>query len=204
MNSRTYQLSSEPNATNVHDETSYSRALVRRLPAEVILDLQSDLLDVPAGFAGYDQGMRAVQIPGVKPKRDRSKTPQPGDRFLKTFGKPERILACECERSNETTLKQAFVLIGDGLSERLAIKPAIACSGWRHRAMSDTEVIDELYWTALSRPPSDSEQSAALQMINASTEESSGGLGRHRLGLDERKRILLSQVIDERHDFPSP
>ncbi len=175
MNSRTYQLSSEPNATNVHDQTSYSRAAVRRLSAEVILDLQSDLLESPAGFAGYNQGIRAVQIPGVKPKRDRARASQAGDRFLKTFGKPERILACECERSNETTLKQAFVLLGGELSERLSTAgnrvQRLAAS-----TMSDADVIDELYWAALSRPATDIEQSAALQMINASTNGRSAAL----------------------------
>ncbi len=66
MNSRTYQLSAEPNDTNVNDETSYSRTFVRRLAAEVILDMQSDVLDSPAGFVGYHAGIRAVQIPGVQ------------------------------------------------------------------------------------------------------------------------------------------
>lgn len=169
MNSRTYQLSSEPNDTNVHDHTGYSRAPVKRLPAEVILDMQSDLLDAPAGFAGYPAGMRAVQIPGVKPKRDRRLSPQPGDRFLATFGKPERILACECERSSETTLKQAFVLIGNGLNERLA-EDGNRVQRLAASKLSDVEVIEELYWAALSRPPTDIEQSAALRMIDASAD----------------------------------
>jgi hypothetical protein len=168
MNSRTYQLASEPNDSNLHDQTSYSRSYVRRLSAEVILDMQSDLLEAPAGFAGYPAGIRAVQIPGVKSKQSRGTASQPGDRFLKTFGKPERILACECERSNETTLKQALVLLGDGLSERLAASgnkiQRLAAS-----TKSDAEVIAELYWSALSRPPSNVEESAALQAIQSST-----------------------------------
>ena len=36
--SRTYQLSSEPNETNERDDQNYSRALLRRLDAEVLLD----------------------------------------------------------------------------------------------------------------------------------------------------------------------
>ncbi len=119
MNSRTYQLSSEPGADDLEGSTTYSHAVIRRLPAEVILDMQSDVLDVPSEFAGYDRGLRAVQIPGVRSKKKTARSPKPGDRFLKTFGKPERILACDCERSNETTLKQAFVLMGDGLNQRI-------------------------------------------------------------------------------------
>ena len=37
-NSRTYQLSWRPNATNKLDERNYSRSVIRRLPAEVAYD----------------------------------------------------------------------------------------------------------------------------------------------------------------------
>lgn len=164
MNSRTYQLSAVPNETNRNDQTAYSRALVRRLPAEVILDMQSDVLGLPASFVGYPEGIRAVQIPGVQRKRPRDEPPRIGDRFLKTFGKPERILACDCERSNETTLKQVFVLIGDGLNERLA-DPANRLHQLADSARSDREVIEELYWSALCRPPTEIERAAAIQSI---------------------------------------
>ncbi len=166
MNSQTYQLSSEPNETNGNDSTCYSRNLVRRLPAEVILDMQSDLLDLPASFVGFPAGVRAVQIPGVHRKPPRKEAPASGDRFLMTFGKPERIMACECERTNETTLKQVFVLVGDGLNARLETR-----GGRLQRLIeataSESEVVDSLYWSAISRPPNDTEREAALQLIRS-------------------------------------
>jgi len=167
MNSRTYQLASDTNPTNLHDETSYSRAYVKRLPAEVLLDMQSDFLDVPASFEGYESGRRAVQIPGVNSKKRRGMPVKSGDRFLKTFGKPERILACECERSNETTLKQAFMLIGEGLSERLAT-PGNRVHRLAASEKTDLEVVEALYWAALSRPPNRAEKSAALKLFTHS------------------------------------
>ena len=170
MNSRTYQLTAEPNESNRNDHTSYSRALVRRLPAEVILDMQSDVLDAPADFAGYRRGIRAVQIPGVQSSRSRGGAPELGDRFLRTFGKPQRILACDCERSNETTLKQVFVLIGDGLNERLA-DPSNRLYDMARSPMSDQEIVDELYWTALSRPPSETERAAAIEAIRLASDQ---------------------------------
>jgi hypothetical protein len=121
-------------------------------------------LDAPAGFAGYPLGMRAVQIPGVHRQPVRYAAPKSGDRFLKTFGKPERILACDCERSNETTLKQAFVLLGDGLNQRLT-SPNSRLQQLASSSLSDAQVIDQLYWTALSRAPAETEQAAALKMI---------------------------------------
>ena len=43
-----------------------------------------------------------------------------GGEFLKTFGKPERLLTCECERSESTTLAQAFQMInGDAVRRKL-------------------------------------------------------------------------------------
>ena len=166
MNSQTYQLSAEPNATNINDHSSYSHAFIRRLPAEVLLDAQSDVLDVPAEFVGYRRGMRAVQIPGVQRKRPREESPHSGDRFLKTFGKPDRILACECERSNETTLKQVFALIGEGLSDRLAA-PRNRIELLASSELSNDQVIESLYWEALSRPPSPEERSAANDMLDS-------------------------------------
>ncbi|MCA9122949.1 MAG: DUF1549 domain-containing protein [Planctomycetaceae bacterium] len=167
MTSRTYQLSAEPNATNINDRSSYSHALIRRLPAEVLLDAQSDVLDVPAEFVGYRIGIRAVQIPGVQRKRPRDESPRPGDRFLKTFGKPDRILACECERSNETTLKQVFALIGEGLSARLAVNG----NRVNRLALSESRsehLVESLYWETLSRPPTSEELEAAVAMLNSS------------------------------------
>ena len=162
MNSRTYQLSSKPNETNRNDVASYSRAYIRRLPAEVILDMQSDLLEMPAEFAGYAAGIRAVQIPGVQKMRARDATPKPGDRFLKTFGKPERILACDCERSSETTLKQVFVLLGD--STRLA-SPQNRLRRLAVGQLSNSDLISELYWAALSRAPNEAEFAAANALL---------------------------------------
>lgn len=167
MLSRTYQASSTPLPSNAHDNTSYSKALVKRLPAEVLLDMQSDFLGTPVSFAGYPLGIRAVQIPGVQRVRPREKAPQLGDRLLKTFGKPERIIACDCERSNETNLKQVLGLIGEGLNERLASSSRLR--ELTESSLSDSELIDELYWSALSRAPTDTELSAASELLRDPT-----------------------------------
>jgi hypothetical protein len=120
MNSRTYQLSAAPNQTNGDDETNFSRAIPRRLTAEQLLDAQAQVMAVPVDFNGYDPGLRAGQLPGVRKVRLRKKPPSSGDRFLMAFGKPERLIACECERSDTSTLSQAMLLIsGEGLHELL-------------------------------------------------------------------------------------
>ena len=50
MNSSTYQLSSEANATNQNDNVFYSKYVIKRLPAEVILDAFSQVTGVPTTF----------------------------------------------------------------------------------------------------------------------------------------------------------
>jgi len=169
MTSRVYQLAAEPNETNREDESNYSRAIVRRLSAEKLLDAQCQVLDVPPRLIGYPRGTRAGQIRGVS--RAARKQSGAADRFLKTFGKPERLLACECERSGETSLKQVFTLIGDdGFSELLADND----NRLKHlleSGRSDSEIVTDLYWTALSREPTEDERAAALSLLKDSPDK---------------------------------
>jgi hypothetical protein len=157
MNSRTYQLAAEPNETNRDDEANYSHVLQRRLTAEQLLDAQHEALAVPARFNGYPRGMRAGQLPGVETTRLRERKKSSSDTFLTLFGKPMRLLSCECERSSETTMSQAFNLVsGPEISELLAaptnrIEQLIAAGKSNH------DVITELFWAALSRPPAQAE-----------------------------------------------
>lgn len=174
MASQVYQCSSTPNLSNTQDVRNFSRTVPQRLSAEKLLDAQCQVLGVPAELSGYPLGTRAGQIRGVERERSKQKPPTTADRFLKTFGKPERLLACECERSGETTLKQAFVLLGDqGLEERLAdgenrlAKLALS-------EKSDEQVIAELYFVALLREPTSGELAAAKTLLSQHEKRFSG------------------------------
>jgi hypothetical protein len=170
MNSRTYQLAAEPNESNAADEGNFSRAIVRRLPAEKLLDAQCQVLDVAIEFNGYPLGTRAGQVKGTIRVRPRDKRPSPADRFLKTFGKPERLLACECERSNETTLKQALALVGDEGLEAMLSKGDGRLARLAKSELGSREIVIELYWSALSRDPT-TEELAAAETLLASADE---------------------------------
>src|SRR5262249_10189184 len=110
MNSRTYQLSAVPNATNEGDESNFAHALIRPLPAEPLLDAVAQVTSVPVEFDGYPVGVRATQLPGM-PIARRRQTLSDGFKFLRIFGKPERLLSCDCERNDNTTMAQALQLI---------------------------------------------------------------------------------------------
>jgi hypothetical protein len=168
LNSRTYQLSAAPNETNAEDETNFSHALVRGLQAEQLLDGLSQVTGVPMKFNGYPEGLRAGQLPGVRAERGRDARPTEGERFLQQFGKPERSLTCECERSEDTTLGQAFQLITGRLINRMLTEPDNRLGKLLAADRSDREIVEELYLGALCRPPTGKETVAALAHVGRS------------------------------------
>jgi hypothetical protein len=171
LNSRTYQLSSEPNETNRDDDANYARARIRRLTAEQLIDAQSAVLGVGPQFPGYPEGTRAMQVKGTRRGGRNKRGATEGDRLLKMLGKPDRLLACECERSNETTLSQAFLAISDeGLQERLA-NGSNRLNRWLESGQTAAATVDELYWTALARQPTAEESQAAIALLESSDDK---------------------------------
>ncbi len=156
MKSDVYQLSSEPNETNAGDDANFARASVRLLPAEVLLDALGQALGKP-GVALDDapRGLGATQIPGARM----------GGTFLKIFGKPDRLLTCECERSESTTLAQAFQLINGGMVRDRLESPDNRIGHLLGSGASDDAILDELTLAALSRPPTASERSGFLEHV---------------------------------------
>src|SRR5262249_36873478 len=148
MKSRTYQLSAAPNATNRDDEANGSHALIRPLQAEQLLDPLAQVLETPQKFNGVPEGTRAGQLPGgAAPTRRKAQDDM--EKFMAVFGKPVRSLSCECERSEDTTLNQAFQLItGPMLNGMLTTKDNRI--GRLLDAKKPTgEIIEELYLAAL-------------------------------------------------------
>jgi Protein of unknown function (DUF1549)/Protein of unknown function (DUF1553) len=167
VTSKTYQLSSRPNETNRDDDANFSHAVVRRLTAEQTLDALAQVTGVPVEFNGYPPGTRAGQIAGVRAVRRRDRRPSEGDQFLKLFGKPPRLQACECERSAEATLNQTFQLVSGPLLNDLLSDPKNRLTGLLKRDRSDALRVTELYWTALTRPPSPGELKKTVELLRA-------------------------------------
>ena len=174
MNSKVYQLSSTTNETNSDDSILFSRCVPRRLTAEQTLDAIGQTLDVPIKFGGHESIMKAVQLPGVRNGGHRYAPPEIGDRFLALFGKPSRLLTCECERTNGTTLAQTFEMVsGDLVNELLrSSKGRIARAVKSNK--SREKFITTLYWSALSRSPSTGELAAATEHVKSSDSQRRG------------------------------
>ncbi len=168
MQSRAYQFASEPTAGNRDDEVNYSHALLRRLTAEQLLDAQSQAASVPLRLAGHPVGTRAAQLPGAKVARVLKATPQ--DKFLELFGKPLRLFPSESERCNEPTVLQAFQMLSGPAVHELIADPDNRLARLLASSQSDAALVTELYWAALTRPPSPAELRAALADLAAAKE----------------------------------
>ena len=167
LNSKTYQLASATNDSNRTDETLFSHVVPRRMTAEQTLDAISHVLDAPAKFGSHPDGIRAVQLTGVRNGGHRFSRPEAGDRFLTMFGKPSRLQTCECERTGETSLAQTMEMVSGELISSLLDRDEnfIARSILSDR--STEEIVDEIYWSALTRLPSDSETTSMIDYVRS-------------------------------------
>lgn len=169
VSSRTYQLSAMPNDTNRDDENNFSHAAVRRLSAEQLADSLALVLDAPLSFKGYPDGTRAAQLAGARVLGRRNGGPSSGDAFLTTFGKPPRLQACECERSEDSTLAQTFQLVSGPILNDLLGRSDNRLKRWVaiEAGVTTDSMIDDLFWTILSRPPSSTEFAAVMKHITS-------------------------------------
>ncbi len=160
MNSAAYQRSSTANEANKQDERFYSRYIIKRLPAEAVLDAISQVTGVPTEFPGYPAGMRAMQLPDARVN----------SYFLTIFGKPPRFATCECERTSEPSVTQALhVINGDTINQKLRAPDGLIDSFLKLGA-TDEMIIAHLYLAALSRRPEKNEINRLLSVMNESRE----------------------------------
>ena len=153
LNSHAWQLSAQANESNSLDEQNYSHASWKPVPAEVLLDAMSQVTEVPEQFNGWPPGYRAIQIWD-------NKLPS---HFLQVFGRPARQTVCACERGSEPSIAQALHLMNsetttEKVEHRNGIAARLAAS-----ALTDAQIIEELYLSALGRFPGEAEQQLMLQ-----------------------------------------
>ncbi len=152
VSSQTYQLSSVTRPENADDTQHFSHALPKALPAEVLLDAVCQATDVPEKFNGWPEGYRSIQVWD-------NRMPS---YFFRIFGRPVRASVCECERSNEPSISQALHLLNSPeVNEKIRHKRG-RVRQLANAALSDNEVIDEIYLATLSRFPAETERNLLL------------------------------------------
>ena len=158
--SETYARSSDVLPENADDRRFYTRYYPKRLPAEVLLDAVTDVTGVDEKFTevvfdGADRQKTEFYEDGTKASQLYDSAV--GNYFLKTFGRNDREIVCECERSNEPSMVQVLHLSnGSTVNDKLAAE-----AGRLHSLItggkSDGQIVRSLYAAALSREPTDGE-----------------------------------------------
>ncbi len=155
--SRTYQHSIVANDFNKDDETNYSHAVARRLPAETLFDAIHVACGSPSNIPGLPRGVRAAQLLD-------SSVQVPGG-FLELFGKPPRESACECERSGGMMLGPVLNLVNGPITGEAIRDPANRITKLVASQPDDAKVVEEIFFMILNRAPTKAELDAGLKAI---------------------------------------
>jgi hypothetical protein len=146
--SRAYQRSTRANSINAGDERNFSKASLRRIRAEILLDCISEVTETKDKFNGLPRGARAVQIADGNT----------ANYFLTTFGRATRTTVCSCEVKVDPNLSQALHLLnGDTVQNK--IEQGGLVKRLLKAGHSPEEVLDELYLRCLARLPDAQEKS---------------------------------------------
>ena len=161
MQSATYQASSTPLKENADDDKFGSHYVIKRLPAEVLLDAYSEVTKTPEMFEGYPAGTRALQLPDSAV----------GSYFLSAFGRPVRAQTRESERTSVPTVTQALhIFNGDTLNNKLRA-PGNAIEMLVKLGFTDDQIVDYLYLASFSRHPRDNERKALVEAVESSEQQ---------------------------------
>jgi hypothetical protein len=171
--SRTYQLSWRPNETNRLDERNFSRAVLRRMPAEVAYDAIGLATASDEARKTLNTDPVATRAVGIASCFDRP----PGDSkyALTLFGKPPRAVACDCERSMEPNLLQTIYLRNDQEVQKILARK----DGWLKQIGNpdpkDAEsLVGQAYLRTLGRRPTESELTIACQFLKDAPDMAAG------------------------------
>ena len=149
-----YQRSTEKNPSNATDERNFASQTLRRIKAESMLDIISQVTSTKDKFPKLPLGSRAVQI------ADGATSTY----FLTTFGRATRETACSCEVKMEPTLSQALHLLnGDTSNQKIQQGGVIAAL--QKENLTPDQIIEKMYIRCLSRKPQPEELAALKPMF---------------------------------------
>jgi hypothetical protein len=158
--SRTYQLSTQRNASNEWDDRNFARQTVRRMRAEILLDCITQVTETTNRFDGLPLGGRAVQIPDGRTR----------NYFLSTFGRATRDTACTCEVKVSPTLSQALHLL-NGENTTGKISEGDVVGKLIEAKKEPMQVVEELYLRCLGRKPTESESEKIRTRLSKSEDK---------------------------------
>ena len=145
LTSRTWQLSSLPNSSNLLDDRYFSRSYPRPMPAQVFLDMVNQATGAKETFSSYAERASAVQAAAPI-----------SNYFLDSFGQSHREYLADLNPKLEPNIVQTLHMInssyidnkirgGGTMGESLKANP------------KEAGLIKALYLKTLSRPPTPAE-----------------------------------------------
>ncbi|MGB1816613.1 MAG: PSD1 and planctomycete cytochrome C domain-containing protein, partial [Rubripirellula sp.] len=164
-NSAAYQRSWVPNNSNRNDRRNYSRAIPRRIPAEVMYD------GMKQATASADK-MQEVRNNLRRRASGHLSMRMAGTHAMKVFGKPDRSINCDCERVNEPTLLQSIFTQNDPL-----VRMRVADSDWiidiedaeaAKQQLDHDSLVEQVWLRTVARLPNNQEKQRAKQHLNTS------------------------------------
>jgi hypothetical protein len=162
--SRTYQLSSLPNASNAQDRQNHARYYAKRMIAEVVLDAIDQVCETRTQFFKMSRRARAVDLPheGF------------GSYLLDVFDRPPRSSPCECARSSGASLQQVLHLANSNeLDDKIASDQGRLARLVKEKAAPEA-AVEELYLATLARRPTDDERGLAVSHVAGRKEPRKG------------------------------
>jgi hypothetical protein len=153
--SATYQRDTQATKSNEGDTRNFARGPIRRIRAETMLDVISQVTNTKNKFPGLPLGSRAVQIADGTVS----------NYFLTTFGRPTRETVCSCEVRLEPTLSQSLHLM-NGSTVGPKIQRGNLIGQWLQEKRPPAYVIEQLYIRCLSRSPTPDEMKKLLASVD--------------------------------------
>ena len=144
LNSRTYQLSAEPNETNQLDDRFFSRFYPRPMMSQILLDVLNDVTETKEKYGRYPIGTRSVELPLPV-----------SSRFLSLYGRSDREFLGDLDPKLEPTLTQALHMINSSYIHKKLRSSDGVLSRLIKASPDNRKLIAELYLSTLSRFPTD-------------------------------------------------
>ncbi len=135
---------------------------IRRMQAEVLFDALCDA----TGTIGPVEDLKKMDEPFRRAVE--ATTIPPSTTFVRAFGKPERLLVCECERSDQMSVLQPLLMLNsEEVRRRVGGRNNRVRRLLKELETSD-RILDELFLASVSRFPNENECKRLIDYVDQS------------------------------------
>jgi hypothetical protein len=177
LNSQTYQFSSQPHPRSEGDTLHFSHYIARPLTAEQLIDSLAQVIGVPRGEFGEFRRPTLAPVTSL-PDDVPAKRVSDGSAECTTaamLGRPARGTGFESERAGGVS-KEMIAFLADSTEVRRAVGRSPWIREMSKAGSSDEEIIETIFLAALSRMPTEQEQTKLIEYVSGNGNRT-GALG---------------------------